>query len=117
MAATPGSQSFGKLLDEMRRIAEDNHILLNGDATTVTGPKLLGRMLEYMQDCSVAPASLFAPLVAWDNPHISDACASPPSDAVRELCNAGRNETLLNLVYTVHHWSHSWNGDKWRKRI
>ena len=114
MAGRPNTASFELLLNELRRIAADNTVLHSADATDITGPRLIGRMIDKMRDCHVAPASLFAPAVAWNNPAIVKACNSPNTPDIHKLCSDAKNTTLhMQESFTIHHWAHSWLGDKY----
>ena len=114
MAGRQNSASFELLLNQLRRIAADDSVLRSADATEITGPRLIGRMMDRMQDCHIAPASLFAPAVAWNNPAVVEACNSPKTPDIHKLCSDAINTTLhMQESFTIHHWAHSWSDDKY----
>lgn len=146
LAGVPNAAEHKHLLDVIANIASNQTELKGADATAQTGPGLLRSQRGALSACHIAPARLFAGRPADNNPLIVTKCANVfhstrsifiPEQLRGELrtacCDARDTPLWQHLdkvipqgscppkpntddVLTLHHWSHSWDGDKHAKR-
>ena len=146
LAGVPNAAEHKHLLDVIANIASNPTELKGADATAQTGPGLLRSQRGALSACHIAPARLFAGRPADKNPLIVTKCANVfhstrsifiPEQLRGELrtacCDARDTPLWQHLdkvipqgscppkpntddVLTLHHWSHSWVGDKHAKR-